>query len=77
MADYYPLIAKAVAGLNYSTPGSRSALYERARTALVTQLRGVVPPFSEAHINRECLALEEAIQRVERTEAVKMGERGE
>ena len=45
MADYYPLINKAVAGLDKSTGEAHRALYERARTALVTQLRGVQPGF--------------------------------
>src|SRR5262249_1475177 len=39
--------------------------YERARGALVTQLRGVVPELSESEITRERLALEEAIRKVE------------
>jgi hypothetical protein len=65
MADYYPLIAKAVAGLDKSTGEVRRALYERARTALVTQLRGVLPALSESDITRERLALEEAIRKVE------------
>ena len=40
MADYYPLIARAIAGLDPSAPGeSRRALYERARAALIAQLR--------------------------------------
>src|SRR5215831_11863470 len=65
MADYYPLIAKAVAGLDRNTGEARRALYERARTALVTQLRGVVPSLSESEITRERLALEEAIRKVE------------
>lgn len=65
MADYYPLIARAVSGLDKSTGEARRALYERARTALVTQLRGVVPALSEADITRERLALEEAIRKVE------------
>ena len=38
MADYYPLIARAIAGLDPSAPGeSRRALYERARSALIAQ----------------------------------------
>src|SRR6186997_1940785 len=65
MADYYPLIARAVTGLDKSTGEARRALYERARTALVTQLRGVEPALSEADITRERLALEEAIRKVE------------
>jgi hypothetical protein len=65
MADYYPLIARAMSGLDKNTGEARRALYERARTALVTQLRGVEPALSEADITRERLALEEAIRKVE------------
>ncbi len=65
MADYYPLIAKAVSGLEKSTGEARRALYDRARTALLAQLRGVEPALSEPDITRERLALEEAIRKVE------------
>jgi hypothetical protein len=66
MADYYPLIARAIAGLDPSAPGeSRRALYERARTALIAQLRGIEPPLSESEITRERLSLEEAVRKVE------------
>jgi hypothetical protein len=65
MADYYPLIAKAVSGLDRSTGEARRALYDRARTALLAQLRGVEPALSEPDITRERLALEEAIRKVE------------
>ena len=70
MADYYPLITRAVAGLDKNTGEARRALYERARTALVEQLRGVTPALSETDITRERLALEEAIRKVE-AEAVR------
>ncbi len=66
MADYYPLIARAIAGLDPSAPGeSRRALYERARSALIAQLRSVEPPLSEFEITRERLSLEEAVRKVE------------
>jgi hypothetical protein len=66
MADYYPLIARAVAGLDASATGEqRRALYERARSALIAQLRGVQPPLNESDITRERLTLEEAIRKVE------------
>ena len=65
MADYYPLIARAVAGLEKNTGDARRALYERARTALVAQLRSVNPPLSENDVTRERLALEELIRKVE------------
>jgi hypothetical protein len=65
MADYHPLIARAVDGLGTSTGEARRALYERARAALVAQLRAIEPALSEANITRERLALEDAIRRVE------------
>ena len=70
MADYYPLIARAIAGLDANASGEqRRALYERARTALIAQLRGVTPPLSESEITRERLTLEEAIRKVEQEAA--------
>src|ERR1700746_221320 len=66
MADYYPLIARAIAGLDPNAPGeSRRALYERARAALIAQLRNVQPPLSESEITRERLSLEEAVRKGE------------
>src|ERR1700733_12673136 len=70
MADYPPLIARAVEGLGTGSGEARRALYERARAALVSQLRGIDPPLSEADITRERLALEDAIRKVE-AEAVR------
>jgi hypothetical protein len=73
MADYYPLVAKAIAGLEKNTGEGRRALYERARTALVGQLRSMNDPaLTEAEITRERLALEEAIRKVE-AEAARRG----
>jgi hypothetical protein len=65
MTDYYPLIARAVVALEKNTGEARRGLYERARSALVAQLRGLDPPLSESEITRERLGLEEAIRRVE------------
>jgi hypothetical protein len=62
VADYYALIARAVGGAG--TDESRRSIYDRARAAQLTQLRKR-EPLSEAEINRERLALEEAIHRVE------------
>ncbi len=70
MADYYPLIARAVSGLEKNTGENRRVLYERARTALVNQLRSVEPALDESDITHERLALEESIRKVE-TEAAK------
>jgi hypothetical protein len=65
MADYYPLISRAVAGLEKNSGEARRALYERARAALLAQLRGVTPALNESDITRERLALEESIRKVE------------
>ena len=70
MADYYPLLAKALAGLpSTTTPDARRAIYERARKALIGQLRSLKPPLSEDVITREEAALDAAVARLE-------GERG-
>ncbi len=65
MADYYPLLAKAVAGLPDSTEEKRRAIYERARKALLGQLRKIDPPIAESDIARENSALDESIARLE------------
>jgi hypothetical protein len=65
MADYYPPIAQAVNGLEESTAAARRSIYDRARVAMATQLRGLTPSLSESEINRELSALERVINRVE------------
>lgn len=65
MADYYPLLARAVSSLPQNTAEARKAVFDRARTALLRQLRGVDPPLPEGEITRERLGLEEAIRRIE------------
>lgn len=65
MAEYYPLLVRAVSGLADSTPDSRRAIYERARSALLGQLRAVQPPVPENDIERESRALDDAISRIE------------
>jgi hypothetical protein len=64
MTDYLPLLTRAVATLDKS-PEGRRAVYDRARQALVAQLRSMNPPLAESEITRERLALEEAIRRAE------------
>lgn len=65
MADFYPILARAIAGLPDKSPEARRSVYDRARAALVAQLRGLDPPLGEAEIMRERLALDEAVSRVE------------
>ena len=65
MADYYSLISRAVSALPSSSAEAREAVYVRARTALVSQLKNIQPPIGEADIRAESRALEEAITRIE------------
>jgi hypothetical protein len=73
MADYHPLIARAVAGLDRNSVEARRVVYDRARNALVAQLRAIQPPLEESEITRERLELEEAIRKVEGEETLKAG----
>ncbi len=65
MADFYPILARAVAGLPDTSAAARQAIYDRARAALVAQLRSLDPPLGEAEIMRERLSLDEAVARIE------------
>lgn len=71
MADYYPLLARALANLKGDDPAARSAVFARARAALAQQLRAIDPPLSEADIARERLSLDEAINRLEAEHAAR------
>jgi hypothetical protein len=61
MADYYPLISRAIAALDEKSSEARRAVYDRARAALANQFQND-PPFA---FERERLALEVAINKVE------------
>ncbi|WP_421724710.1 hypothetical protein [Bauldia sp.] len=66
MAEYYTVLKRAVAGADPSVPDARRAVYDKARNALIGQLKAVDPPLTTAEISRQRLELEEAIRRVER-----------
>jgi len=66
MAEYYAVLKKAVAGLAVDSSEARRAVYEKARNALIGQLKAINPPLTTSEISRQRLELEEAIRRVER-----------
>lgn len=69
MAEYYAVLSRAVASLDTNTGEARRAVYDKARNALIGQLKAIDPPLPTAEISRQRLELEEAIRRVERETA--------
>ncbi|MDQ0471173.1 hypothetical protein [Labrys wisconsinensis] len=63
--DYFPPIQRAVQKLSPNTLDARRALYDKARAALLKQLRSADPALTETQITKERLLLEDAIRRIE------------
>src|ERR1700736_5534037 len=66
MAEYYTVLKKAIGGLDNNQAEARRTVYDKARNALIGQLKAVDPPLTTAEISRQRLELEEAIRKVER-----------
>lgn len=69
MAEYYSVLKRAITSVDPALPDARRAVYDKARNALIGQLKAVDPPLTTAEISRQRLELEEAIRRVERETA--------
>jgi hypothetical protein len=65
MADYYSIIARAVGGLDPNTGATRRRLYDRARVALVAEMRSAENALDEADILVAQASLERAILKIE------------
>lgn len=65
MADYYPVLKRAISSLPSGSGEARRAVYEKARIALLRQLSSYNPPLSPAEIADQRVALEDCIRRVE------------
>ena len=70
MADYHAILKRAISALPAPTGEARRAVYEKARTALVNQLKSFDPPLAASEITQQRLHLEDAIRKVE-SEAAK------
>jgi len=68
MADYYPVLFRAVSSLPHNNAQARLELYARARAIVAEELRTRDPRELTSETSRERAALETAIHRVE-TEA--------
>lgn len=75
MADYKELLRRAVEALPENNGAARRAVYEKARAALVGQLRAINPPLPARDITAHRLQLEDCIRQVEQeaSEAVIAG----
>lgn len=65
MATYKELLKRALDALPDNTPPTRRAVYEKARSALVGQLRAIAPPLPARDITQHRLQLEDSIRAVE------------
>lgn len=65
MADYKELLRRAVEALPENNGAARRAVYEKARAALVGQLRAINPPLAARDITTHRLQLEDCIRQVE------------
>ncbi|BCP54920.1 hypothetical protein K32_35370 [Kaistia sp. 32K] len=70
MTDYYAVLKKAVSGFDSESGDARRSVYDKARTALIAQLKSIDPPLTTSEISRQRLELEEAIRKVEREASV-------
>ena len=48
MAEYYTVLRRAIAGIEPNVPETRRAVYDKARNALIGQLKAVDPPLTTA-----------------------------
>ncbi|RYE07998.1 MAG: hypothetical protein EOP22_15455 [Hyphomicrobiales bacterium] len=65
MTDYKELLRRAVEALPENNGAARRAVYEKARSALVGQLRAINPPLPARDITTHRLQLEDCIRQVE------------
>ncbi|KQN75154.1 hypothetical protein [Devosia sp. Leaf64] len=65
MADYKELLRRAISALPENNGAARRAVYEKARAALVGQLRSIQPPLPAREITQHRLQLEDCIRQVE------------
>jgi hypothetical protein len=65
MADYYSILARAVWDLDRNTAAARRRLYERAHSALLSEMQNAFPRIARSEIMIAQMALDIAIGQVE------------
>lgn len=72
MANYQELLVKAISALPDNNGTARRDVYEKARKALVDQLRAISPPLPAREITQHRLELEDCIRHVEQESTEKI-----
>lgn len=72
MADYRELLRRAIDALPENNGTARRAVYEKARSALVTQLHAIEPSIPAREITQHRLTLEDCIRQVEQEATEKL-----
>jgi hypothetical protein len=65
MAGYHSILATAVSALEPNTAAARRQLYERARSAMISEIEKATPPFDGADVAGARIDFESAVVRVE------------
>lgn len=65
MADFVAVLKKTIEGLGENSPDVREKVYQKARMTVGAKLAALNPPASPAVAERQRMALEEAIRKVE------------
>jgi hypothetical protein len=65
MANYYSILARAVWDLDHNTAAARRRLYERAHSALLSEMQNAYPRIPRSEIMIAQMALDTAIGQVE------------
>ena len=65
MADFVAVLKKTLNGLGETTPAMRERVYAKARSTIAAKLAAMNPPPPAAVADRQMLALEDAIAKVE------------
>ena len=65
MPDYKDMLRRAIAAMPENSGAARRAVYEKARSSLVGQLRAITPPLPARDITQHRLILEDHIRVVE------------
>jgi hypothetical protein len=65
MAGYHSILAKAVSALEPNTAAARGRLYQRARSAMSSEIEKATPQIDGADVAAAKIAFESAVMRVE------------